>query len=160
MAFFHGWRRKTGCVLLVMAAVLTLTWIRSFRVDTTLLVWTGWADWRLTSRNGAFEIHLIRPLSKKWMGAGKPIRWRSQVMSIRDRSLDPLALYDIKHDTKKAGFRYAIAGYDSAMGDPFEWKLLVTPYWPFTAPLTTLSAYLILRPGKRTTKQSRESEPT
>ena len=31
--FFQGWRRKIGCVTLVMAFVLVLGWIRSFYVE-------------------------------------------------------------------------------------------------------------------------------
>jgi len=39
--FFHGWRRKAGCIALVMAAVLFGMWIRSQVVfDTTaFMVW-------------------------------------------------------------------------------------------------------------------------
>ena len=37
--FFHGWRRKLGCVLLVMAAVLTRKWGRHpICIETP----TGW----------------------------------------------------------------------------------------------------------------------
>ena len=39
--FFSGWRRKAGCVLLAMAAVLFGMWIRSQVVfdTTTFMVW-------------------------------------------------------------------------------------------------------------------------
>ncbi len=30
--FFHGWRRKTGCVMLVIACMATLAWVRSLVV--------------------------------------------------------------------------------------------------------------------------------
>ena len=33
-AFFHGWRRKTGCVTLMMALLLMALWVRSdWQVD-------------------------------------------------------------------------------------------------------------------------------
>jgi len=50
--FFNGWRRKAGCFLLVMAALLTGAWIRSFVVQDTVLIRNycvgsdrGWIWW-------------------------------------------------------------------------------------------------------------------
>ena len=38
--FFCGWRRKAGCIALVMALALMAGWIRSY----TLADWISWAD--------------------------------------------------------------------------------------------------------------------
>lgn len=35
--FFRGWRRKIGCVMLVVASVLAVTWGRSFIIRDTIV---------------------------------------------------------------------------------------------------------------------------
>ena len=77
--FFHGWRRKAGCVTLALACVATGLWIRSYIVFDQLvlagnllisnsgcLVW-NWSGW------GTPELNLVdwycehaSPFSEEW----------------------------------------------------------------------------------------------
>jgi len=116
--FFHGWRRKLGCVLLVMATVVVGIWIRSSIVYDQCV----WADSNhknvVYSLNGEFG----------WL------RWsvnRRQQLSFGSVPLDSdgEAKWRMLHDMMRA------------MNDAGKWT---GSYWFIATPLTLLSAYLIL----------------
>jgi len=124
--FFHGWRRKAGCVLLVMTSFLTLAWIRSHvffdvfvfeRNHRHQLVFNmdGSAYWRSVKQNfdTGFPLH-------KWISANPTVPNAKILQSV---------------------------GPTDAV-----WTV---PYRLFAIPLTLLSAYLILWPGKRPERQTK-----
>ena len=47
--FFHGWRRKAGCVLLVMACGLATSWVRSWTIEDSIDFMLGHRQQRITS---------------------------------------------------------------------------------------------------------------
>ena len=49
---FHGWRRKVGCVALVVACVVTVGWLRSYYNQEELTVYRGQESYLLHSREG------------------------------------------------------------------------------------------------------------
>lgn len=49
--FFRGWKRKTGCVTLAMACVLTVGWIRSYDTEDVITVFGS----QIRSRLGKVE---------------------------------------------------------------------------------------------------------
>ena len=54
--FFHGWRRKVGCIALVLACVVTSAWIRNLTVrDLVRVSCSGWTI-EAFSRGGWFYI--------------------------------------------------------------------------------------------------------
>ena len=44
--FFYGWRRKTGCISLVLACVFLGAWVRSYSVTDAIIIGSGnhWID--------------------------------------------------------------------------------------------------------------------
>lgn len=123
--FFRGWRRKVGCVALVMACIVVGMWIRS----SVFYDQCAWADTNrknvVYSLNGEFGWW-------HWEGSRrKPISFGSF----------PLARED------EAKWRM-ILEMSRLQNDARGWTCL---YWHLAIPLTLLSAYLLLwKPRKRT----------
>jgi len=143
--FFHGWRRKTGCVLLVMAFVLAGLWTRSFYHADQLSYATGkHSVEKLHSGNG-FAV---------WMSYD--VVWDQRFPAIEWNWVYP----------KDAYFNDQGAANGSKMEWQFNWlcigsgkvannsnRVRFISYWSITIPLTLLSAYLLLWPGKRQERQ-------
>lgn len=58
-SFFHGWRRKAGCVTLVMALIVMTAWIRSLVVTDSVLIWTD-TDTAYAVSTTPHQLHLTR----------------------------------------------------------------------------------------------------
>ena len=118
--FFHGWRRKVGCVTLVIAILLTVSWVRSymrhegfafsaFGRKHTVNVWNGYIIW----------------LSHNPFGRPGPYAWSDAISP--DVELDFGTLPDSYRLTRR-----------------------IMPHKNFVIPLTLLSPYLILwKPRKK-----------
>ncbi len=121
--FFHGWRRKAGCVTLVMALTLTGIWVRSsIIIDEVLVTWPGNRHNYLVSLPG-------RILLDFWDLEYAPETYWIQHPCSLSVINDRLNWFEENHAT-----------FD-------------IPYWIITIPLTLLSAYLILwKPRKRAAK--------
>lgn len=116
--FFKGWRRKAGCVTLVMACVLMSVWFRS-------LVFFDYVDFTTSDRQ--HEVFSIRgSLSwSSWDLVGPRTEHRQTEWGGSTITDDLIVL--------------ALAIPDDAR--PSCWT---APYWSFAVPLMLLSAYLIL----------------
>jgi hypothetical protein len=110
--FFKGWRRKVGCVTLVVSLLLAGCWIRSFVIRDVVCIPRKYALQIFSSSQG--EISWNRHDAASTL----KFSWKSEPI-------------DRRTARRKAGFR-------------FNASIWSTPYWPFTVPLTLLSAYLIL----------------
>ncbi|MEI8383781.1 MAG: hypothetical protein WCJ09_26945 [Planctomycetota bacterium] len=64
--FFHGWRRKAGCVALVMVCALAGMWMRSFIVNDQLWIGRHW-----------FESHRGE-IDWRYFSNVNPLEWRSR----------------------------------------------------------------------------------
>lgn len=136
--FFHGWRRKAGCVTLVMACALTSEWTRSPTTDneiplsrtvgfvsshgslTVVVMDRGGhrAEW-YPAQSDRIIYHTGRSWSKKWRRT--------------------VAVVNLGTDEY---------GNAERVEDIARWCRV--PYWSIVVPLTLLSAYLILwKPRKR-----------
>jgi hypothetical protein len=151
--FFKGWRRKVGCVALVMACVLFAGWMRSlvfhfgigFPNDTSLISSQGSLKW---NRYSEFDAeHSPQPLH--WFSMrhtypkGTP-QWTKPI---------PLWTKPIwRYDTGAIAIdSYHVVDFDdkTILHSVDSW---IVQYWAITTPLTLLSAYLILwkpRPKER-----------
>ena len=121
--FFHGWRRKAGGVLFVMALLTFGGFVRSFLVWDRLFIRVGPIMHLVTSFDGC-------------------VSWWS-------REIGQLEVYstEIVPEWKT---RSAAEGREYAATEPLQSWLI--PYWFLAIPLTLLSAYLILwKPRKRAT---------
>ena len=124
--FFNGWRRKVGCVLLVMALAVTGAWIRSVVVADTFLFAIGNQQYMAFSCDGTVE-WFSWPVAPS---VGPQFITRS------------VSLFDAKFGWETLGLHGArLHHHDSTI-----------EYWMLSPPLTLLSAYLILwkpRPKER-----------
>jgi len=159
--FFHGWRRKAGCVALVMACLFMAGWVRSLsRIDLlTLATWNSF--WRLTIEHGVVELSRYQYTSgdppKSLRGKnGRQNSWTSESLVNPDGAIFSygncqanLATADTK--TEFCGFAYATRKW-VAPTFVVDTSFFVLQYRHVTIPLTLLSAYLILWPGKRPEK--------
>jgi len=127
--FFHSWRRKAGCVALVMALVLLVGWIRSFSI-TEIIVITPIAA---VSKRSGLEIGYTGWKHPFW-GIG-PIEFGNG-----DED-SPFRLWGRRSTSTGPGY---IVQYS---------PLASVSYSHYVMPLTLLSAYLLLWPGKRSERK-------
>jgi hypothetical protein len=122
--FFRGWRRKAGCVALVMACALMGAWIRSRAISDRIVI----------RRYGHITEYLVSELSG--FGWKKEIEW----------SL--IAAGGVVTDVPYCewlGFKYGMRfAPEASLGLVAKVNVRIVPYWALTVPLTLLSAYLIL----------------
>ena len=136
--FFKGWRRKAGCVTLVMALATTSAWLRSFGSEDDF-------DFQFPS-------------------SALALRSAEGTIGCQRLSFDDMAFHTFKFHcfdswysnadfpktatTKKAewyGFEIESTSWtETRPPSTVKLELLVIPYWSLTIPLTLLSAYLIL----------------
>jgi hypothetical protein len=144
--FFHGWRRKGGVLTLVVVLALVSGWVRSFRIQDTV---------RLFSYRPTEEIFLSSNGCLMWMRDGSRNQW----------IIEPgpeNGIFEIWHaidDTSEMeyydfyiNYRWRFGGF--AVGDPRDpgatsYGIWMLPYWSLVLPLTMISAYLlIVKPRK------------
>lgn len=116
--FFNGWRRKVGCVVLVMACGLTSAWVRSKHTQDAVCFRLANRGQVLYSASGSIYYWTV-PFSQV-----TPTEWPQW-----HRSLPSNLAYD---------GRLQVYDYLKPI------RAMAFPYWPLTIPLTLLSAYLIL----------------
>ncbi|MDB5347162.1 MAG: hypothetical protein JWP89_5539 [Schlesneria sp.] len=152
--FFHGWRRKAGCVALVIALAMFELWMRSGLIEDRFLwntnglchlfnsesggvSWTAYNSWKTTTKGSFF--------GDTW--------WQSKVIDA-----------DMCHgwwqyknecethwEIQSLGFCFGSAT-KTWPGNDTRADYWLIPYWSLIIPLTLLSAYLILwKPRKRKT---------
>ena len=126
--FFKGWRRMAGCVALVMAILLGVSWIRSQSVadvvstsigprGATLLVsLDGCIGWSVYERR--------EPQRLTW-----EIKPRSDLAGLANEPL--------------VGWYWQLLGFRIGRS-PILGTVATIPYWSLVVPLTMISAYLIL----------------
>lgn len=124
--FFYGWRRKAGCVTLVIACGLVGAWVRSLHVHDTLVA---------PQLN---RLHIIDSVNGHiwWTGCQSEPDWGFESTALHQR------LTASEHFVR----RWSLV----AKSEKLRLAQWVMPYWLITVPLTLLSAYLIFwKPRKR-----------
>src|SRR5258708_4117292 len=107
--FFHGWRRKAGCVALVMACVFTGIWIRSYRIVDTF---------SFHPDNGPRHYLTLSPYGAQWArkeGSGQVIHgptfmsfgWDSTDFTDEEFG-DPTYGWDAVQNWKCCGFQFSL----------------------------------------------------
>lgn len=123
--FFHGWRRKAGCIALLMASVLMACWIRSLRFTDSIAFPIQTRQYIVSTYQGVVF----------WAGleAGF-VEWSCEFSKPPDEPL-----FAVRDDQ-------LLPTFESTDG----MEVWTVPYWSVTIPLTFLSAYLLLwKPRKR-----------
>jgi len=152
--FFKGWRRKMGCVTLVMASVFMVGWVRSMNILDSVSLPVGrhrlmqlWSGHQ--SMTGVNEYHANIDVTWDHLGWGSVRVEESDFDDIRMRWL-----------WKWCGFGIADGIDYPVMPRSFRSAAILTvPYCALTTPLTLLSAFLLLS-KPRPSNQKKISELT
>ncbi len=122
-AFFKGWRRKAGCVTLLMSLMLIVGWMRSYCVLDRVEIDIGARRLKITSFHQ--KIYCFRV-----DGHGLGIQWGTK----------KFPRYEVGEQIARA--------LDDTLAQSSSGCIL--PYWSLACPLTLLSAHLILwKPRKQ-----------
>lgn len=162
--FFHGWRRKTGCLTLMLACALCSLWLRSLRTNDRVdgYIVSRVVHGYVVSTNGDLNIirrfplppdHAVNSLHlKKW------ILWQTSYTDpiytvLLGRTAfgcggDVMGLPDCWCEFDVA-WRFDFVGLHFGQGRHRTWEewdvqLWTFPYWFLILPLAMLSMYLIL----------------
>ncbi|MDB5344383.1 MAG: hypothetical protein JWP89_2760 [Schlesneria sp.] len=121
--FFHGWRRKVGCVLLVVTCALAALWVRSLTVCDAI----------------EFDFSDAQHTLFSCRGRGHWLR--------RDNCSGPSPRVWSEADLELAQARFAIKSLKlNRLPDPVEFRV---GYCAIVMPLTLISAILILWPKRK-----------
>lgn len=147
--FFKGWRRKVGCIALVLATAAATIWCRSVTVRDQLdLVRndgldpvSGMTMRQLTSVSGILSWETIHHFEDFLDSAIPESGWSSQPAKESDRN----------GYGGLCQWRFGWGGFEIAEGTfgrarVWRWAF---PYWLIAVPLTLASAYLILWKPRR-----------
>ena len=133
--FFKGWRRKVGCVTLVMACVFAVGWVRSLTRRDTF----DFGRVEIVSLESSLAV-AIWPRSNLRLP-----QWFTEDSRSIDSVFGP-------HGCRSRGAGF----WSSGIADLQSTLIVVAPYWSIVIPLTLLSAYLLLskpRVAKTTSAQ-------
>ena len=132
--FFHGWRRKAGCVMLVMACFVSAAWTRSQRVWDIFTFTLGSRQCQFISRDGKLRWR-VGTLAE---GEKRSSEW----LTVRPHPEYPHIQKDIRR------FIGQVARWENVHAGFTECHI---QHWSLVLPLTLIAAYLILwRPRTRT----------
>jgi hypothetical protein len=183
LEFFKGWRRKAGCIGLMVSLLITCAWMRSFKTEdfATRLLSNGY--WKVVSKNGGItfacqEGPMVLHFEPNTMGsqavdkeAAAKAHNEAILLEMMKKS-DAGQPYKRRQETPREETRDTnteICGFmfgTNASGEPDGLDRSVTttlrvPYWAVVLPFIMLSAWLLLcKPRPTTPKQTTEPAPT
>ena len=140
--FFHGWRRKTGCITLLIACVLMGAWIKSRFVADTISVTIGsFTTYKICFFNRGIVLLSLVENGSPGDGSRYPrFEWSSERYPDRHHPGEIPSPIDALADRAVCGFSYY--GQSS---DHESFRIWIIPFLAVVGPVTLLSAYLILR---------------
>jgi len=157
--FFHGWRRKIGCVTLVMASVFLAAWGRSHVSADKLTVALGGGIQYLVKLSPS-SISLRR-IGEVTHGPYQSVRVSKSGWSVID---NPVTVVDHQEDSsntteaKEDATGEWVIPIVSPVSITTEYDPFEVPYWYLITPLTLLSAFLLLTKSRHLT-QAKIPEP-
>ena len=139
--FFRGWRRKAGCVSLVLSCVFMIGWVRSHVKDDIFVVNLG-KTWCLTFQSNQCGLGIFAAaygtdsstISVTWNS--QPIRPLASKDPMTNNNVDVPIRIDFH------GFHFGCDGLNLLR--PRYYAICFLSYFYLIAPLTLLSAYLLL----------------
>ncbi|MEI8383783.1 MAG: hypothetical protein WCJ09_26955 [Planctomycetota bacterium] len=146
--FFRGWRRKAGCVTLLMAIAVTGAWIRSRVIHDFLTIRSRKTLDRLSATSQGMKWERVKAIRAADFPKTVGTEWTSFPASTTmtlmpfDSVVGIYSVNTIQSDWQFCGFRSQRGHYGEATF--VQHGYWVIPYWSFAAPLTLLSACLIL----------------
>lgn len=158
--FFRGWRRKLGCVALVIACALCTMWLRSVHTADGMVVAFGPTFYEARSERGGVElmIHEVFSVHPEQFGLDQSRVYSQKLVPIVVRED---GYYEVveetgynwchNHQPLFGGFIFSCHELDDGFSEGrIESKVIGFPYWFVTIPMTLLSAYLVLCKSRKT----------
>jgi hypothetical protein len=134
--FFRGWRRKAGCIALVIALVFTMGWMRSLHSREFLFIEFEFPfGGRINIYTSANQMEVLLQRSTGWtfaFGETDPI--------VTLNALDDVWFFDVQ------GIEEEVVDEVQQIAPGYEVRIY---FHTIVIPLTLLSAYLILRKPNR-----------
>jgi hypothetical protein len=144
LEFFRGWKRKVGCVTLVMALVTTGAWITSLQTGGEYCFGKGESRLyhSITLRRGGLIWNRFECGEDETMNYGAG--WtRSNALPLDDGPFVGVAIpFDIDWRWKRLGFD--LGEWHWQTNHQFRVLFLMIPFAPIIIPLTAISAWLLL----------------
>lgn len=156
--FFQGWRRKVGCVVLVVASILGVAWGRSYFVEDHL--WIAFSKRRALAIHSALD-HIA--ISDEWQEENGTLAVTVSGVPMCEVRFDSSKICDwVAYPAEYQGDNpWGVTdwywgaeglGYggwgDSLLG----FRMVVIPYWLPILSLSLISAYLLLWPQRKLLK--------
>lgn len=149
--FFKGWRRKVGCVALVMAVFLAAVWRRSQTYADGFVLPVSSNMFGIISSLSSMEFFVAGfqsdEAASQWLSSGwqtTRIRrnWKGDV-------LDDETTVGIG-DNRWVWGRFGFGMFENDTGGNHRLVAVIIPFWSLVVPVTLLSAFLILwKPRKK-----------
>lgn len=139
--FFHDWRRVLGSILLVLALVCSLSWIRSRMVFDRITFAIGTRQYEFTSIGG-------HAWWCSWEPVTLPTGWASSTKRLSTLQVNELF----------AGVDREYRSMGGGWGVKHRSKIWGAAYWSIIAPLALLAACLIFWPLDRGNKSQHPVE--
>lgn len=137
--FFKGWRRKCGCLALVLACLFMGAWIRSRNIEDEIYFPISKTQPVLVfSTQGYIVWGEFTDLDPNDLN-GQPPHWRSSQLDPKLGTREPMFFQNPAFT-----WRWWIYAIVEDVVPHKRFRFLVIPYWSITIPLTLLSAYLLL----------------
>ena len=162
--FFRGWRRKLGCVTLMLALVFTVAWARSEVKYDFVSLHLRRATYKIGSLAGTVRlIQETAPMQREFHMGSPLLHWSSgdtsKLLGLKTdehgrRRVDWDDGYDVKWRWEWNGFAFGVATRGK-----FRFEASNVPYWSIVIPLTLISAWLLLsKPTSKTVTDLNTSE--
>ena len=154
--FFHGWRRKTGCVTLALGCVMLCGWARSCaNIDSIQIPVTKRSRMTFGSANRVIGVSyetLDDPKENVFEFWSNPEAGSIDEALSMDGIMPSQRVIDGEEDEMKwlvryAGFLFGESDYLPDFGSKIGFAAV--PYWSAVLLLTLASAYLILVPSQK-----------
>ena len=157
--FLKSWRRKAGCVLLVMVTFLWGCWVRSLKTADVIGIPGMYSPrtksfFLIASTSRGLEWRHVWSNKGKGHFFGRPSgSWIST--SIEEEAATRPYQFQVTWNKSYSGIRLEGGTWGKPHLHVGNMSICVIPYWFIVFPLTLLSAYLILWPGKQPVRQTK-----
>ena len=162
--YFQGWRRKIGCITLMLACVFAAAWVRSIgREEGVYFDSKGQTPLMICSRNHFLTIIFASHFTRPVVFAQLKLRWFDGDCSGETNeeywTLANAGFANVVTKARTVGGIMIGSAFDTSLSNPLKKWFVSFPYWLITIPLTLISIWLLLsKPCKSTTKK-KISEP-
>lgn len=163
--FFKPWRRKAGCVTLLMSLCFMAGWMRSLRGVEYFEFFIGHRSLiQLISREGTAAVRRVKSeLTVKEISVDRVLLMEFQPPQGNSTGHLAISVDATSRSLEGSPHRWMMNNYGFEIGGvadrkfPLQVFMICVPYWSIVIPLTLLSAWLLLskpRPAKpQTAKQ-------